>query len=333
MDKLFHRIVRDRQLISVRYDAKMGAIWAYGNPQDCPCLSLPMFQDFYSVQQDILAYLKLNDMKPKNPINFFVYASQVPNVFGYGGELSELIKVIEKKDRSNLERCAKYVIETSYINAMNFWAPLQTIALVEGDAIGGGFQAALSYNVIIAEEQANFGLQQTRFNLCPGIGIYSLLARVVGMRNADRIILDSKLYSAEEMYHLGVVTEVAKEGEGGKAIQRYMRRYLRSANVMQTLHAARLRYAPFAFKELEEMAALWVDSMLRFDKEDLLRLEKIAEAQKQQLYGIPRRLRTKQDRRFDNDIEGFPLKDADGNIIEADRRKHPDPRGTGGNVR
>ncbi len=329
MDKFFHRIMKDRELISVRYDSKTGAVWAYGNPKNCPCLTMSMFEDFYSVQKDVLDYLKANDMKPKNPINFFVYASQVPEVFGYGGELNELIQVIENKDRQKLERCAEYVIKTTYINVMNFWAPLQTIALIEGDTMGGGFQAALSYNTRIAEEQAKFGLQQTRFNLCPGIGIYSLLARAVGMNNADRIITSSKTYSAKEMQEMGAVTEVVPKGEGGKAIERYMKQYLRSFNVMQTLHAAKLRYAPFEYKELEDMAALWVDAMLRFDTAGLDRLKKIAEAQKQQLYGIFHRLRTKQDRRFDTSPKTFPIIDADGNVIEEDRRKNPDPRKKG----
>jgi hypothetical protein len=95
---------------------------------------------------------------------------------------------------------------------------------------------------------------------------------------------------------------------------------------MQTLHAAKMRYSPFEFSELEDMATLWVDSMLNLTNEDIQRLDKIAEAQKQQLYGITKRLRTKQDRRFDTSTSRFPLTDADGNIIEKDRRTHLDPR-------
>jgi DSF synthase len=240
-----------------------------------------------------------------------------------------LVKAFKEKDRDNLEACAKVAIKNMYLNTHNLNLPLQTIAFIEGDALGGAFQAALSFNAIIAEEQSQFGLQQIRFNMCPGIGLYSFLARKVGMNNADKIIKHSRMYTAQEIHEMGAITEIAKEGEGKKVVDRYMQLYRRSFKVMQTLHAAKFRYAPFEFEELEDMAAMWVDSMLNLDEEDIARLEKIAESQKQQIYGIPQRLRAKQDRRFDTPTGSFPLMDADGKVIKEDRRGNSDPRTQG----
>jgi DSF synthase len=55
-----------------------------------------------------------------------------------------------------------------YRRITNFRSPtMTTISLVQGDALGGGFEAALTSDVIIAEESAQMGLPEILFNLFP----------------------------------------------------------------------------------------------------------------------------------------------------------------------
>ena len=56
-----------------------------------------------------------------------------------------------------------------YGNSAAFHTPLITIALVQGDALGGGFECALSFDVLIAERSAKMGLPEVLFNLFPGM--------------------------------------------------------------------------------------------------------------------------------------------------------------------
>jgi len=325
MDSLFQKIVRDRNEITVRYDAETEAIWVYANPEECPCFSLEFFQEYHEVQMDIIRYFEASNMRPEVPIKFFVYASQIPNVYGYGGKLEGLVTAFKNKDRENLMKCANVAIENMYLNTNNLRLPLHTIAYIEGDALGGAFQAALSFNAIIAEEHTQFGLQQIRFNMCPGIGVYSFLARKVGVNNADAIIRNARLYTAQEINEMGAITEIARTGEGKKVVDRYMKQYKRSFRVMQAIHAAKMHYAPLEFEELEYMAELWADTMTRLSSEEISKLEKIADSQRKQIYGISQRLRAKQDRRLISDAE-FPLVDSEGNVVEQDRRHRSDPR-------
>ena len=58
--------------------------------------------------------------------------------------------------------------------------PMVTIGVAQGDALGGGFESLLSFNVIIAERGAKFGFPENIFGLFPGMGAYSLVARRVG---------------------------------------------------------------------------------------------------------------------------------------------------------
>ncbi len=58
----------------------------------------------------------------------------------------------------------------SYRNRSLPGLPFVTVALVEGDALGGGFEAALSCDVIVATPQAKFGFPEVLFHLFPAWG-------------------------------------------------------------------------------------------------------------------------------------------------------------------
>jgi DSF synthase len=325
MDKAFMKFLRDKSEVSLRYDPKTEAVWVYGKPKDCPCLTVSLLQQLHEVQTELIDYFRQENMKPKTPVKFLIYASQTPEIYSFGGNIEAIIDVIEKHDRDAIEYCAQIAIKSMYLNAMNLHLPLQTITLIEGAAMGGGFEAALSCGAIIAEEQSTFGLQQMRFNMLPGSGIYSFLARKVGMKYADEIIMGTQIYSAKEMLKMGAVDRVARRGEGLKEANAYMRSYRRSFEAMQALHAAKLRYRPFAFEELEYMAQLWVDSLMKLEPSHLQMLKKVTDAQARLYSEHSQWVRTKQDRRI-HTTQSFPLVDSEGNVIERDRRVNPDPR-------
>ncbi len=83
--------------------------------------------------------------------------------------------------------------------------PLTTIALVQGDALGGGFECALSASVLVAEESARLGFPEILFNLFPGMGAYSLLSRKVGRRITERMINGGDIYSGPRCYTIWVL--------------------------------------------------------------------------------------------------------------------------------
>jgi len=326
MDLKFLKIIRDRKEISVRYDSATQAIWVYMKPSDCPCLNQVIIQEYYDLQQEIKEYFHQHDNQPQTSVKFLVLASQIPGIYGYGGNIIEMIETVKTRKKEKVERCASLAIRIMYNHVTNLQLPLQTITLIAGKAFGGGFEMALPFNAIIAEEQSEFSLQQMRFNFLPGSGIYSVLARKVGMQKADEIIMNMKTYTAQEMHDLGMVTQVAKQGEGKKIVDQYMRKYLRSFNALQALHAAKMRYRPLELEELEDMAKIWVDSLMGMEEKDIKMMEKVAQKQKESLYNIPYLIRAKQDRRMGLWDETFPLVDSEGNIVEEDRRHRPDPR-------
>ena len=106
---------------------------------------------------------------------------------------------------------------------------------MQGDALGGGFETALSSDILIAEQGTKMGFPEILFNLFPGMGAYALLSRKLDAKRAERIILSGKLYSAEELYDMGLVDVLVAPNAGEAAVQEYVKREERARNGYQAL--------------------------------------------------------------------------------------------------
>jgi DSF synthase len=150
---------------------------------------------------------------------------------------------------------------------------------VQGECLGGGFEAALSSDVIVAERGSRFGFPEILFNLFPGMGAYSFLDRKVGQRTAETIISSGKIYTAEEMRDLGVIDVVAEDGEGEAAVNSLIKQRARSRNGMAALAAVRRRVHQITFEELEDVVGVWVDAALRLTTRDLKLMQRLVSRQ------------------------------------------------------
>jgi enoyl-CoA hydratase/carnithine racemase len=86
--------------------------------------------------------------------------------------------------------------------------PQPTIASVFGFALGGGFELALSCDLIVASDDAVFGLPEVTVGLVPGGGGTQLLPRRIGMSRAKELIFTGRRLTAQEAQRIGLVTKV-----------------------------------------------------------------------------------------------------------------------------
>jgi enoyl-CoA hydratase/carnithine racemase len=86
--------------------------------------------------------------------------------------------------------------------------PQPTIAAVAGFALGGGFELALSCDLMVAEASAVFGLPEVTVGLVPGGGGTQLLARRVGLGVATDLVLTGRKIAATEALELGIVNRL-----------------------------------------------------------------------------------------------------------------------------
>jgi enoyl-CoA hydratase len=85
--------------------------------------------------------------------------------------------------------------------------PIASIAAVNGLALGGGFELALSCSFIVAGASASFAAPETALGLIPGYGGTQRLARVAGLHVARRLVLTGERVSAARAWELGLCSE------------------------------------------------------------------------------------------------------------------------------
>ncbi|MGA4850894.1 enoyl-CoA hydratase/isomerase family protein [Streptomyces sp. G5(2025)] len=91
--------------------------------------------------------------------------------------------------------------------------PVPTIAAVRGFALGGGFELALSCDVIVADLTAVVGLPEVSVGVIPGGGGTQLLPRRVGAARAAELIFSARRVEAAEARELGLVDLLVGDGE------------------------------------------------------------------------------------------------------------------------
>jgi DSF synthase len=239
------------------------SIWVRIHYSGRPCLSLGLLEDMLEAQQQVGdAALLAHQSGEPDGLAYQVMTSSRDGVFCLGGDLAHFLALIESQDRAGLFRYAKHCVDTVYMSATAYGLPFTTIALVRGQALGGGFEAALANTVLIAEEHSTFGFPETLFGLFPGMGALSLLCRRVSPGIAKRIISSGRLYSARELYDLGVVDLVAKDGEGERAVRDYISGRRSRETGFYALDRAAARINPISYDELLEVVRIWVDTAL-----------------------------------------------------------------------
>jgi len=260
------------------YDAREKILWCYFDFTGRPCFTPTVLEQSQRIQA-LIRNISVDVPAEDRPVRYLVLASRAPEVWNLGGDLELFAELIRAKDRVALERYARACCEIGYNNATLFDLPIISIALVQGEALGGGFEAALSSNVVIAERGARFGLPEILFNLFPGMGALSFLGRRIGMGLAERLVLSGEIFTAEQLYQMGVIDVLAADGGGIDAVHAYIGRGGKRYHAHAALRQARQVVQAITFQEMMKIAELWVEAALKLADADLRKMLRLAAAQ------------------------------------------------------
>jgi len=263
--------------MDVVFDGTEGVLFAYFHFLGRPSFTPAILRDIGRVQDMVRTLFAAG--AGTAPIKYIAWDSRMSGVWNLGGDLDLFATLIRRQDRDSLMRYARAVVEEGYSNATNLNLPIITVSLVRGDALGGGFEAALSSNLIVAERSAKFGLPEILFNLFPGMGAYSYLVRRIAPAQAERMITSGRLYTAQELYEMGVVDVLADDGHGTEALYEFIGRSGRRHPAHRAIFRARDRVNPLKIDELMDIAITWVDTALGLTEPDLRKMARLVAAQ------------------------------------------------------
>lgn len=264
--------------LATRFEPETGILWARMKHRERACYTPEIMRDMRDFQlhlRDLFAGASLDEC----PIRWLVWASDAPKAWSLGGDLQTFTRMIRAGDEAGLRAYAHLAIDILYDNLICMDLPILTVALITGDAIGGGFEAMLTDDVVIAERGAKFGLPEILFNLFPGMGAYSFLKRKVGPGLAKQLIEDGITRSAEEVHELGLIDRVCEPGRAEACLREMVAESAARFRTMKTLRQVRHRVDPVTRRELLDVVDLWVDLAMRLSDNDLRRMDCLARVQ------------------------------------------------------
>lgn len=274
------KILEHFKQIKLHMDVSEGILWMYMNPEGRPCFSSELVKEIIASHRTLIrnrgCYPFDGDIVK---VDYQVMTSHDGTPYNLGGDLELFLDCVRQRDRQRLTDYARLCIDGLYPTSSNFQGTVTTIALVKDQALGGGFESALSSSVIIAERNAKMGFPEVLFNLFPGMGAYQLLVRRVPQAQVERMILSGKLYEAEELFDMGIVDVLAEPGAGEEAVYEYVRRHQSHRNTQLAVQKVRQLAHPLSYHELMRVCHLWVDAALQLKERDLKVMQRLIRAQ------------------------------------------------------
>ena len=119
--------------------------------------------------------------------------------FSPGADIKELEKLDSKKAKK--QKLFSKVDDLQKID-------IPIISFVEGYALGGGFELALSSDLIIASSEAKFGLPEINLGLIPGIGGTQKIKKFSSIQNTKYLAMSGEIIGAETAMMYGIVSQI-----------------------------------------------------------------------------------------------------------------------------
>lgn len=264
--------------LSIRFEADEGILWCHQEHGERPCFSPDLLREVLDLQTRLQRTFCSTEPR-RLPLRYVVWASSTPGIYNLGGDLRLFTRLIRSRDADGLFDYGKACVDICYLNTISLDLPVLTVALVQGDALGGGFEAVLSNDLVVAEEGSQFGLPEILFNLFPGMGAYSFLSRRLDGTRARELILSGRLYSAQELHEMGLVDLLVPAGKGETALREHLHGESQRHRVHTALARVARRCQPVAYDELIDVVRIWVETALELNESDLRRMERLAVAQ------------------------------------------------------
>ena len=281
MQKHNHRTLSQfyDQLVT-EFNEEEGVMWCFMNPHPRPCFNENILNDLNRFLQVVRNNISSDIHSGKAPsIKYVVFGSYRPGIFSLGGDLGLFVDCIRQNNREKLSNYMQLSIEVMYGIFTNMDVPMTTISLIRGNALGAGFEGALSCDYIISQEKVQLGFPEVLFNMFPGMGAYSFLARRLDPTRVERMILGGRIYSAKELFEMGLIDVLFMDSDGVDEVYAFIKKLKKNDNTRKAILEIRNRVNPVTFKEMLDIGEIWVDSAMRLTERELKTMARLMRSQ------------------------------------------------------
>jgi DSF synthase len=261
--------------LSAYYEEGRNTMWMLLRSAPRPCFNQQLVTD--------IIHLARVARESGLPFDFWVTGSLVPEIFNVGGDLDFFVDVIRNGHRDRLMAYARSCIDGVYEIYSGFGTGAISIAMVEGSALGGGFEAALAHHYVIAQSDARLGFPEIAFNLFPGMGGYSLVARKANMRLAENLIGSGEPHAGEWYAERGLVDKTFEAGDAYLATRTFIDVIRPKLNGTRAMLRARQRVLPLSRAELMDITEDWVRSAFTLEEKDIAYMERLVMLQNRRM--------------------------------------------------
>ncbi|XP_010885798.2 methylglutaconyl-CoA hydratase, mitochondrial isoform X1 [Esox lucius] len=152
----------------------------------------------------------VESVKKNNKVRTVIICSMVPGIFCAGADLKERAKMQQSEVGPFVSKARSLISEIGNL-------PMPTIAAIDGAALGGGLEMALSCDIRIASNHAKLGLTETKLAIIPGAGGTQRLPRAIGVALAKELIFSARAIDGTEAKRLGLVSHAVEQNKSGDA--------------------------------------------------------------------------------------------------------------------
>lgn len=253
--------------LSGYYEAERRTVWMMLRAQPRPCFNHALIEEIMNlswlVRQSGFA------------VDFWVTGSLVPEMYNVGGDLQFFVECIQNGRREALRAYARACVDCVHAASKGFDTGAITLAMVEGSALGGGFEAALAHHFVLAQRDARLGFPEIAFNLFPGMGGYSLVARRSGMKLAEELIYKGESHTAEWYEQHGLVDVLYEPGQSYVSVRTFIDTLRPKLNGVRAMLRARTRVLQLPRSELMDITEDWVDAAFCLEPKDIAYMERL----------------------------------------------------------
>ncbi|CAO3658488.1 unnamed protein product [Umbelopsis vinacea] len=179
------------------------AVLSLNCPKAKNAISVKLLQDF----REALKEARFSNVLPR----VLILRSMVDGVFCAGADLKERAGMSPPQVTEFL-----YNLRQAYRELETL--PIPTIAVIDGAALGGGLEMALSCDMRVAGAKAKIGLPETKLAIIPGAGGTQRLPRLIGAAKAKELIFTGASLDAKGAYHWGIVNYATEDSSYSKAL-------------------------------------------------------------------------------------------------------------------